>query len=31
MLPYMNEKPKNTIFNDHEYMNIENIEVIALD
>ena len=27
----MNEKSKTTIFNEHDYMNIENIEVIALD
>ena len=31
MLPYINKKPKNTIFNDEEYMNIPNIEIIKLD
>lgn len=31
MLPYINEKPKNTIFNESDYMNIENIDVITLD
>ncbi|CAK80044.1 unnamed protein product (macronuclear) [Paramecium tetraurelia] len=31
MLPYINKKPKNTIFNEEEYMNIPNIEIIKLD
>ncbi|CAD8175930.1 unnamed protein product [Paramecium octaurelia] len=31
MLPYINKKPKNTIFNDEEFMNIPNIEIIKLD
>ncbi|CAD8069705.1 unnamed protein product [Paramecium primaurelia] len=31
ILPYMYKKPKNTIFNDDEYMNIPNIEIIILD
>ena len=31
MLPYINNKPKNTIFNDEEYMNIQHIEIIKLD
>ncbi|CAD8073116.1 unnamed protein product [Paramecium sonneborni] len=31
MLPYINKKPKNCIFNDEEYMNIPNIEIIKLD
>lgn len=31
MLPYINKKQKNTIFNDEGYMNIPNIEIIKLD
>lgn len=31
MLPHIDKKSKNTIFNNEDYMNIPNIEIIKLD